>query len=451
MRRTRTSETSPHVWTSVTVDFASEDVQTVDEMQHAIAVYAVVLVHGTAAGSQRAGDVALLTQDVVHLEAKGHVSFQERLGYLCVPYQFVAVHAAVPVASAALIGNVGVETHVPGRIDIGEYTVGKRIGILVVGRCQLVLLNGVGEIPVQAHLENVITVCGAQVLAQCQVGGGILLLDGVRAAARSQIAHVVGVSDVRECAYVELFVLQCRVETEQAEYVPISVDVLRHGCPSACRLVVGTTLADAVLRSLEERAHEDTSLQVGYIIVVEHVDVVAERRFQVRITRLDAQRIGVVGYRQQVLHAGLAASSAIGDTQLAYFGETHAEVDIRREIEHTAGAQCVNLTFLIRKFRVLRLERQTCVQLILRADEAQTDTGVMFVCLVFGILALVCVPMVKIVRRKRIAHFPSQAGEVVRIPVAFAIAILEAVAELQEGCLSNRFAISKLRLIAVVG
>ena len=38
-------------------------------MQHAVAVDAVVFVDGAAAGSERAGDIALLVQDVVEFEA----------------------------------------------------------------------------------------------------------------------------------------------------------------------------------------------------------------------------------------------------------------------------------------------------------------------------------------------------------------------------------------------
>ena len=76
-------------------------------MQHAVAVDAVVFVHGTARGGERTGNVALLAQDVVHLEADRGVAVEECLRNLGVPYELVPVHAGVAVAASALVGNVG--------------------------------------------------------------------------------------------------------------------------------------------------------------------------------------------------------------------------------------------------------------------------------------------------------------------------------------------------------
>lgn len=56
---------------------AAENIQTIDEVKHAIAVHAVIFVHRAAACSQRTADVTLLLQNVVHLEADGGIPFRK--------------------------------------------------------------------------------------------------------------------------------------------------------------------------------------------------------------------------------------------------------------------------------------------------------------------------------------------------------------------------------------
>lgn len=119
---------------------AAENIQTIDEVKHAIAVHAVIFVHRAAACSQRTADVTLLLQNVVHLEADGGIPFQESLRQLCIPDKLVTVHTAVRISSTALVGNVGRERHVPrhGNLRIG--TVGEGIGLLIIVRRQFILL-----------------------------------------------------------------------------------------------------------------------------------------------------------------------------------------------------------------------------------------------------------------------------------------------------------------------
>ena len=106
-------------------------------MQHAVAVDTIIRRHRPAIRRQRAADVALLFQDIVHLEAHSRRTFQERLRKLRVPDQLVAVHAAVRIAAAALIGDIGGKRHLPGHRDVGQRTVGEGIGILVILRRNL--------------------------------------------------------------------------------------------------------------------------------------------------------------------------------------------------------------------------------------------------------------------------------------------------------------------------
>lgn len=73
-----------------------------------------------------------------------------------------------------------------------------------------------------------------------------------------------------------------------------------------------------------------------------------------------------------------------------------------------ARADGVNVALLIGQTRVLRLEGQGCVQLVLGPYEAQADAGIVGIGLILGILALVVVAIVQVVAGQFITHFPSQ-------------------------------------------
>ena len=124
----------------VACGLAAENIQTIDEVKHAIAVHAVIFVHRATACSQRTTDVALPLQNVVHLEADSGISFQKSLRQLRIPDKLITVHTTVRISATALIGNVGKERHVPrhGNLRIG--TVGEGIGLLVIVRRQFILL-----------------------------------------------------------------------------------------------------------------------------------------------------------------------------------------------------------------------------------------------------------------------------------------------------------------------
>ena len=72
---------------------ASDDIQSVDDVEHGIRVDAVVLGIGTGHGSKGTAQGALLVQQVVELEQHGEgLALEEALRYLSVPYQLVGVH-----------------------------------------------------------------------------------------------------------------------------------------------------------------------------------------------------------------------------------------------------------------------------------------------------------------------------------------------------------------------
>ena len=81
----------------------------------------------------------------------------------------------------------------------------------------------------------------------------------------------------------------------------------------------------------------------------------AEDLLQTRVTHTDVKRIGGIGDRQQILHAGLTAAATIGQAQLTYLGEAVAEIQIRSEIGHVAGGIRHEITLTIGENGMLRL------------------------------------------------------------------------------------------------
>ena len=85
-----------------------EGAELVDEVHHDVGVDGVAPGVAALGGRERAADVALLLQDVVELHADGGSAvFEERLGNLRVPEQFVGVHRVFNISSARIHGEVG--------------------------------------------------------------------------------------------------------------------------------------------------------------------------------------------------------------------------------------------------------------------------------------------------------------------------------------------------------
>ena len=107
-------------------------------MQHAVAVHPIIFVYGTPVGGQLAGDVALVLQDVIHLEGQACV-LEQCLGQLGIPDQFVPVHAVVRISSSALVADVGGKRHLPREGDLHISSIRIGIRFLIVFRAELVL------------------------------------------------------------------------------------------------------------------------------------------------------------------------------------------------------------------------------------------------------------------------------------------------------------------------
>lgn len=133
---------------------AIEDVEAVDEVDHAIGVDGVVPRVAAHLCVDGAAHVALLVQDVVELQADGGgVAFEEALGNLGVPYKLVGVHRGVGIATARAHGEVGREGHAPREVEVGIGTVREVPRIHVGVRLQLVARVLIVHAAKDAHVE----------------------------------------------------------------------------------------------------------------------------------------------------------------------------------------------------------------------------------------------------------------------------------------------------------
>ena len=116
-----------------------ENIQAIDEMYHAVVENTVVfhiLSHGCGNASAY---IALTAQYIEHLQADGScISFQEILGKLRIPYQFIAVHTAVRISSARVLCDIRRDGNLPWELYVRIHSVGELICIHVVLRLQTV-------------------------------------------------------------------------------------------------------------------------------------------------------------------------------------------------------------------------------------------------------------------------------------------------------------------------
>ena len=105
---------------------AAEDVELVDDVEHDIGGERVAPRVGAHHGVDRAGDVALLREDVVEAEAEREGSVaEEGLRELGVPNQFVGVHRRGRETAARLHADVGRKAHPEGEVKIACHTIGE--------------------------------------------------------------------------------------------------------------------------------------------------------------------------------------------------------------------------------------------------------------------------------------------------------------------------------------
>ena len=199
---------------------------------------------------------------------------------------------------------------------------------------------------------------------------------------------------------------------------------------------------------------EDTSLSIHVECIEVHAHVMRERRFQTRVTGTDVQRIGVVSNRQQVFHARVAGTSTIREAQLSLLLRLVAEIHFWREVEHITC--CIYLIFalLIRQFGILWSESYTSRQSPGVYIHTEGYTSIVIKLLILCILALFRVNprLIEIVWKnaKNKIHSILSIHQVVSRVIAFAITVLETIAELQVHSISQRFAIADFRTQIVI-
>ena len=118
---------------------AAKDVQSINHMQHGIAVDAVVFRVAALHGINRSAEVALIVQDVVELQRQCEVAlFQQTLRQLHVPHQLVGVHGLVVVATTTVLVQVGRQAGSPRSRQVHVDAVGKTPCVQIALFLQLV-------------------------------------------------------------------------------------------------------------------------------------------------------------------------------------------------------------------------------------------------------------------------------------------------------------------------
>ena len=141
---TRTAET----WSTeastlhlITCFLASENVQTIDNTYHTIAVDTVVCIYRTTGRRQGTCNVALFSQDIVPFQAQGQRTLQETLSYLCIPNQFVLVHVRIRITATGLIGDVCRNGCSPRCVNLYITTIRESIRFLIVDWVQFIFFK----------------------------------------------------------------------------------------------------------------------------------------------------------------------------------------------------------------------------------------------------------------------------------------------------------------------
>ena len=99
---TRTTRTTRTFRSTPTGILASEEIQTVNHVQHRIAVDGIILRIRTGCSRNGTREGALLAENIVELQHDGkRLALQETLRELRIPYKLICIHVAVAITAAA--------------------------------------------------------------------------------------------------------------------------------------------------------------------------------------------------------------------------------------------------------------------------------------------------------------------------------------------------------------
>ena len=160
----------------------------------------------------------------------------------------------------------------------------------------------------------------------------------------AHVAHGIVITDVGKCRYGEIIHLpEPRVKHKVARRVPVAADILWAGVARACCVVVDHTVGNGVLGLLEREVERHALLAVSVVAAIRHTQIIVPRGFQTGITERDVQRVGIVNHCQEVGHRRLRSRTAIIDFQYIGLGNLVAETDLRRNVEHLARHERIEI------------------------------------------------------------------------------------------------------------
>ena len=279
------------------------------------------------------------------------------------------------------------------------------------------------------------------------------------------IAHMMAVVAIHRPADIpSVQGIEGHVERHSSVGAPVAVDILRPADAPTCRLVVGHHIPDGVAGGLETSVGAETPVALrlgdgdshavgdkgGAALHLEiDVQVRRERRFQSRVTHGDGERVGVVVDIEQLRDGRLRGGPPEPHLQVGLLIEPVAQVERGREVGHRPHRVDRHTQVLLDEVRPLWLHRDADVHIVFLAYEAQLHVGIMPVLRTLGVSAQVPreVILVRIVEKSEqagpVAVFAQHdvelvigiVGEVVGQRVAFLVAVVVTVAQLQEDAL----------------
>ena len=204
-------------------------------------------------------------------------------------------------------------------------------------------------------------------------------------------------------------------------------------------------------------------------VVVAPVETLGERRLQGRITTGDVQGVAVVGNGQQVAHRRLTGVATIFKTHLTTIGELPTEVGRGAPVHHITLGDGVKSQIAIGELTGLRNDLNAHIEIVLLTNDAQHHFGRMDVVLILRETALVNIQELVVsvtsqgskhgapltIAQRQARHVVTTCGvshapEIIGGTVALGVTILEVIAELQECCLEDRFAIGQAHVVVII-
>ena len=174
-----------------------------------------------------------------------------------------------------------------------------------------------------------------------------------------------------------------RVEGKAAVDVPVAVDILRsRDAPARIGVIaheVGDGVADVAVIGVED----DAALVAHDVIIIIGVQRVGELWLQTRVSLCDVERVGVVGDVKQLSHLRLAGIAAVVNPEVTLIAELIMEVECWREIGHIANGIDIEASVVLNEVRVLGLDEEADVVVVLLLVVAQRHPQIMGIVLVF--------------------------------------------------------------------